>query len=131
MYLRSHRVQDMLFVECFGKLNADGSLNYELTYWSPNMASYIMDPTVMSRQKQFLNKCIQDCIHKQTKYPISSLQIEFRRYNDFKFKVQLSSDTTWGNVPPLPLESIRNEKLIGDLLFELAYSMKSKLLLKE
>ena len=131
MYLRSHRVQDMLFVECFGKLNANGSLNYELTYWSPNMASYIMDPSVVHLQKQFLKKCIEDCIHKQTKYPISSLQIEFRRYNDFTFKVQLSSDSTWGNVPPSPLESIANEKLIGDLLFELTYSMKGKLLLME
>ena len=131
MYLRSHRVQDMLFVECFGKLNADGSLNYELTYWSPNMASYIMDPSVVHLQKQFLKKCIEDCTHEQTKYPNVSLQIEFRRYNDFTFKVQLSSDSTWGNVPPLPRESIGNEKLIGDLLFELTYSMKGKLLLME
>ena len=131
MYLRSHRVQDILFVECFGKLDADGSLNYEVTTWSPDMPTYIMDPNVVLRQKEFLKECIETCTHDQKKYNKGSLQIEFRRYNDFKFKVQLSSDSTWGNVPPLPLESIRNEKLIGDLLFELAYSMKSKLLLKE
>ena len=95
------------------------------------MASYIMDPSVVHLQKQFLKKCIEDCTHEQTKYPNVSLQIEFRRYNDFTFKVQLSSDSTWGNVPPLPLEGIKNEKLIGDLLFELTYSMKGKLLLME
>ena len=139
IYQRSQKVPDKLSVDCFGHFNSDQSLTFEVTYWSASFDKYIARDNVLAKQKMFLQDKIFKLLNSnrftEIEYKSFDLTMNVKRYNDFKFIVHLKKDFRLENVLSMTREDeivcILNEKIFGDLLFDLAYSMKGKLLLLE
>ena len=110
-----------------------------MTYWSASFDKYIARDNVLAKQKMFLQdeifKLLNSNRFTEIEYKSFDLTMNVKRYNDFKFIVHLKKDFRLENVLSMTREDeivcISNEKIFGDLLFDLAYSMKGQLLLLE
>ena len=126
MYLRSHRVDGLFFVECFGQLQDDRSLTYKVRCECPRApGQYIPLPEWENQNKELLKHSLKDLLTDST-YPNANLKLDYRRHDSFTYEVTLKKNF---NVGVESIEYVMDEKNIGDQLFDLTYSNVLKFLL--